>query len=260
MFDWRNLTPGVIFARVLDIKCQNCGAYTAGLLLDHCSRCGYPAPTALNCPQCGLKIARKKLRQCPRCGASVIGKTAGTDVLGDANSRIVETLPAPASSPEPAAELTPPPVLAPVPPAPENPAVKTADALLPVEMSAAPPAAHTDPGRLPQLGEESTITIAQLARLIGDKNGAGLQEHTGKTIRLKGIIREVNTGMPDDVGAGVVVLMSPEAAVSFTVGCRFGAVYRSVLSRMQLGQRITVLGIVNLADSEVTLEDCMPVG
>ena len=272
--------PGSIIARMLGIRCPNCGADTLSEFLLSCTHCGYPSPSSLECPNCGLHMAHTDRGLCPKCGADLsILQSAPT--VGDSPLKtddVPEVIPV--VSP-PAEEIKA--VEAVVATTPVEPVAIIASpmALVPEVMQSTPSTALQVPEpitqakssetqdipdvielpppqtkEIPVVGEDFSISVEQLTDIFKIDITKADAIYKEKVLRVKGTIEMVAV---DDQENHYIILTGFVPSTEQKVQCVFDKKYEPVLSRLIPGQKITVLGRYNGYDIYIRLIDSLPV-
>ena len=277
--------PGSMIARMLGIRCPNCGADTLSELLWNCTHCGHPSPSRLECPNCGLHMTHTDMGSCPKCGVA-IGALQSPSSADDsplkideipeitpANNPTIEQI----SSAETAARLASEEIkpvekveIADPPPPPDaeiisNPMPVALPAIKPVIENKPPPNIDIhevielpppQPKEIPVVGEDFSISVEQLADIFKIDIAKADGIYKEKVLRVKGTIETVALDDPEN---HYIILGGYHPSQEQKVQCIFDKKYEPVLTRLIPGQRITVLGRYNGYDTYIRLMDSLPV-
>ena len=264
--------PGSIIARMLGIRCPNCGANTMSELLWSCTHCGYPSPSTLECPNCGLHMAHLDNGLCPKCGVAVVALQSPPPI--DESLPEIETVPDTVSVDSPSVEeikvieprvaiIVSTPTLVPeIMPNTASTASPTPESVIqdkPSETLNIPLVIELPPPQtkeIPLVGEDFSVSVEQLADIFKIDIAKADAIYKEKVLRVKGTIETVVLG---DTENHYIILSGYLPSLEQKVLCIFDKKYEPIMTRLIPGQRITVVGKYNGYDTYIRLMDSLPV-
>jgi hypothetical protein len=157
-----------------------------------------------------------------------------------------EATPRPETKPE-SVLVTPPPVVTPAPQLAEGPPVPEP-----------PPETVPAPVVMPDLDaitDGAALTVDELDALYKENRLAAHARLTNKTIRIKGFVEKVF--IRDHIDVRYIVLTGARKKVVWPVRCTFNKENISPMSRLAVGQEVTLLGKYDSYGKNIIFKDCI---
>jgi hypothetical protein len=177
--------------------------------------------------------------------------------------------PEPIKPPPPEPEVKPPPEPAPVPEAAPQTESKSESVLVtppPAAASAPQLAPRPEPEPLPEpppvalpdldaITENSVLTVDELDALYKENRLAAHAKLTNKTVRINGFVEKVF--IRDHIDVRYIVLTGARKKVVWPVRCTFSRESISQMSRLAVGQEVTLLGKYDSYGKNIIFKDCV---